>query len=98
MIETQGLSWYIPNRKEIAHLARAFSETGKIYIFCNRTFITGSGRMLDSKDYDPIVHGNIPMCDKCFSALEATLERVSILQGIPPPQRYKDWVKDNPES
>lgn len=98
MIDELRLSWYIPNRKEVAHFAKLFPETGKIYIFCNRTYITGSGRVLSAEQYNAEIHRKIAVCDKCVAALEATLERISIIQGVPPPERFSDWSKVNPEA
>ena len=98
MIEELRLSWYIPNRKEVAHFAKPFPETGEIYIFCNRTYIRGSGRVLSAEQYDSQIHGRIAVCDNCVAALEATLERMSVIQGVPPPERFSDWLKVNPET
>ena len=96
MIEAQGLSWYIPNRKEVAHIVKSFPETGKIYIFCNRTYVVGSGTVLNAEQFDAKIHSKIKVCDKCMTALEATVERMSIIQGVPPPERFSDWSKANP--
>ena len=88
MLKELQLSLYIPNGKEIAHFAKPFPETGKIYIFCNRTYIKGSGILLNSDQVDGGKANHLNICAKCISALEATIERMSIIQGIPPPERF----------
>ncbi len=98
MIDAQSLSWYIPNRKEVAHIAQSFPKTGKVYIFCNRAYVVGSGMVLGAEQFDAKIHGKIKVCDKCMTALEATMERMSIIHGVPPSKRFSDWSKTDSET
>ncbi len=85
-----GLSAYIPAQKgNVAHLVRHFLDTGEVYIFCNRYMGKPGGTTYSLEEFEALKYNDKPICSKCQAAIEATLERIGVLQGLRPSELKK---------